>query len=246
MSLPQLTHEIAESQTQPIDDTSAADPVKLELAELTKLKEDLAQKQAIYSDAHPEIIVLKKRIAAMERLVAKAPTAKAMQASSGLADLEQRRLELSKTLEDNNKKLEEARMGEKLETDQQSERLEVIEQPTMPSQSVKPNRMKFLALSFAIAVAAGGAVALAAEMLDQSIRYSHQLTGVAGGRMIVSIPYIATRAETFRRRSRLVVLAGAVGAVLLAGVVGFLFFGPPIDLSGIHQFWLDHLMALSK
>ena len=244
--LASIDAQIAESQTRPVDDTSTNDPEKLQLADLTRLKEDLAQKLAIYSDAHPEVIALKKRIAAMERLVTKAPTAKAMQASSGLVDLEQRRLGLARSLEDNNKKLEEARLGEKLETDQESERLEVIEQPILPSQPVKPNRMKFLALSFAIAVAAGGAVALAAEMLDQSIRYSHQLMGVASGRMIVSIPYIATRAETFRRKGRLVVLGGALGAVLLAGIVGFLFFGPPIDLSGVHQFWLDHLTALSK
>lgn len=182
----------------------------------------------------------------MEQLIAKTPSAKAAQQSSGFVELEGRRLQIATALDENNKKLEAARLGEKLERDQQSERLAVIEQPVLPSRPTKPNRMKFLALTFFLAIAAGGGVVFAAESLDRSIRHSHELLGVAAGRMIVSIPYIATRTETFRRKGRTALLIGGVGAVLLAGVVGFLFFGPPIDLSGLHQFWLGHLTALSK
>ena len=238
--------QIAQDQIRPSGATAELDPVKLQAAELAKLKDELVQDMAIYSDAHPRVIALKKRIAAMEQLIAKTPSAKAAQQSSGFVELEGRRLQIATALDENNKKLEAARLGEKLERDQQSERLAVIEQPVLPSRPTKPNRMKFLALTFFLAIAAGGGVVFAAESLDRSIRHSHELLGVAAGRMIVSIPYIATRTETFRRKGRTALLIGGVGAVLLAGVVGFLFFGPPIDLSGLHQFWLGHLTALSK
>ena len=238
--------QIAQDQIRPSDATGELDPVKLQAAELAKLKDELVQDMAIYSDAHPRVIALKKRIAAMQQLIAKTPSAKAAQESSGFVELEGRRLQIATALDENNKKLEAARLGEKLERDQQSERLAVIEQPVLPSRPTKPNRLKFLALTFFLAMAAGGGVVFAAESLDRSIRHSHELLGVAAGRMIVSIPYIATRTENFRRRGRTALLIGGFAVVLLAGVVGFLFFGPPIDLSGLHQFWLDHLTALSK
>jgi protein tyrosine kinase modulator len=240
--------QIAEKQIRPHEDPAAStDPVKLQTLALNKLKEDLATKSAIYSDAYPEIIVLKKKIAAMERLIAKTPPLPAAaQANSELFDLELRRLEIQKNLETNNKKLEEARLGEKLERNQQAERLAVIEQPVLPTRPIKPNRIKFLAAAFALAMAAAAGIVFAAESFDGSIRHSYQLAGVANGRMIVSIPYIATRSETLRRRSTLAVVLGVIGVVLVAGLAGALFFGPSIDLSWIHEFWLDHLTRLSK
>jgi len=238
-----LSH--SESPSTPVDTT---DPAKMQVAELTKLKEDLAQKSSTYSDAHPTIIALKKKIAAMEQLIAKTPTApaaQAKQANAGLFELAQRRVEAEQAFEENNKKLEAARLGERLERDQRSERLAVIEQPVLPQSPIKPKRLKFLAVSFALAVVAGAGVIFAAESLDGSIRYSHELLGAANGRMIVTIPYIATRAEAIRRKSRVAVVAGIFGVLLLGGLTGLLFFGPPIDLSWINQFWLDHLTRLS-
>jgi protein tyrosine kinase modulator len=225
---------------------ATADPANLTLVELTKLKEDLAQKSSIYSDAHPYIIVLKKKIAAMEALIAKSASQRAAQVNSGLIDLERKQLEIQKSLDANNKKLEAARLGERMERDQQSERLQVIEQPALPQYPVKPNRVKFLAVAFALALAAGLGVIVGLESLDGSIRQRQDLLGVANGRMIVSIPYIATRTEMLRKKSRVVVVVGIIGALLLAGVISLLFFGPPIDLSSINQFWVDNLTRLSK
>jgi capsular polysaccharide biosynthesis protein len=239
--------QITENQARPHDEAAdQADPAKLQVVELTKLREELAQKSSVYSDAHPYLIALKKKIAAMEQLIAKTPSQAVAQANSGLVALERQQLETEKSLEDTNKKLEEARLGEKLERDQQSERLQVIEQPILPQSPVKPNRIKLLGITFALAMAVGAGAVLAAQSFDASIRHSRELVGVANGRLIVSIPYIATQAETLRKRSRLAVVAGFVGVFLLAGVVGFLFFGPPIDLSWVNQFWLDHLTRLSK
>ena len=97
-----------------------------------------------------------------------------------------------------------------MERDQQSERLQVIEQPALPQDPVKPNRVKFLMIAFALALAAGLGVIIASEALDGSIRHSRELLAVAQGRMIVSIPYIATRAETLRRKGLLAIVLGII------------------------------------
>jgi protein tyrosine kinase modulator len=237
--------QIAKLRAQPEADLATSeDPARLQIAQLTRLKEELAEKSSTYSDQHPVIIALKKKIAAMEKLVAQTPVHAVKKGDKGLFDLERRRVNAETALELNNKKLETARLGERLEKDQVAQRLQVIEQPVLPEKPIKPDRRKLLAISFALAIAAGFAAIFAAESLDGSIRYGHQLAAVANGRFIFSIPYITTRAETFRRRSRIALVAGTAGAGVLAGVVGFLFFGPPIDLSWVHQFWLDRLTSL--
>jgi uncharacterized protein involved in exopolysaccharide biosynthesis len=229
--------QITDSKVRPNDKTTEGmDPARLQVVELTRLNEELAQKRSTYSDAHPIVVALKKKIAAMQELVAATPS-QAAALDSGLVELGRRQLAIATSLQDTNKKLEAARLGEKLERDQQSERLKVIEQPIVPQNPIKPNRSKLLAMAFALAIATGAAAVFAAESFDTSIRDSRELLGVANGRLIVSIPYIATRAETFRRKSRLAVLAGVVAVLLLAGVAGALFFGPPIDLSWVNQYW---------
>jgi uncharacterized protein involved in exopolysaccharide biosynthesis len=239
--------QINENRAKATDPTAGStDPAKLQVVELTKLKEELAQKSSIYSAEHPVIKALKKKVAAMEQLVAQSPSAEIAKDNSGLFELQRQAVAIEKNLDETNRKLDAARLGEKLERDQQSERLQVIEQPVQPQKPIKPNRPKLLALSFALAMAAGAAAVFARESLDKSIRNSRELLRAANGRLIVSIPYIATRAETFRRKSRFIGLAGVLLTLLLAGVVGFVLFGPPIDPSWINQFTLDRLTALTK
>ena len=115
-----------------------------------------------------------------------------------------------------------------------------------PQKPIKPNKPKLLALSLALAMAAGAGAIFAREALDKSIRSSRELLSVANGRMIVTIPYIATRSETVRRRSRFWLSAGILLILVVAGVVGFVFFGPPIDPSWINQLSLDRLTGLTK
>ena len=66
---------------------------------------------------------------------------------------------LQKNLEAASAKLAAARLGENLEKDQQSEKLEIIEQPTVPQEPIKPNRPKVAALAVALALMAGAGLA---------------------------------------------------------------------------------------
>ena len=240
-----LEAQIAENKMRPQEQASA-DPVKMQITDLARLKEELAQKMSIYSGEHPSVKALKKKIAAMEQLVANIPAQAVAQANNGLFELQRKAVATAEGLESTNKKLEAARLGEKLERDQRSERLQVIEQPIQPQKPIKPNRRKLFAMVLALAAAAGAGTVFAAETLDTSIRYTHQLAAVANGRRIVSIPYIVTGAEVRRRGWHFGLMTGTVTVLLLCGVIGALLLGPPLDRSWVKQFWLERLTRLTN
>ena len=109
---------------------------------------------------------------------------------------------LQKNLEALQPKLAAARLGENLEKDQQSEKLEIIEQPTAPQEPVKPNRPKVAALAVALALMAGAGLAFVAEISDKAIRRSSDIFGIVDSQIVVSIPYIFTAGELRRIRRR--------------------------------------------
>ena len=223
--------------------------------QLTTLKSDLLQKSASYSDAHPDVKALKRKIAAMEQAIAKRPQpAQAAPVEVGLEDLEKQRSNIEKNLEEANRKLTAARLGESLERDQQSERLQVIEQPTVPQKPIRPNRLKLLALSFALAAMVGVGTVMAVETFDRSIRSTEELAGVVDSHLIVAIPYITTRAEILRKKRRLVFGLGSLAVVFVGGVSAAFYFGLPVDASAWFEgawmetarSWFDTLTRLTK
>ena len=85
--------QIAQAKAAPSDQDNedSSDPGKMELSELTKLKTELAQKSAVYSAEYPYVKALKKKIAAMEQLVARTPSPAKTQADAKLDDLERQK-----------------------------------------------------------------------------------------------------------------------------------------------------------
>jgi uncharacterized protein involved in exopolysaccharide biosynthesis len=202
--------------------------------QLAALKNELSIKSATFSNSHPEIMALKRRIAAME----KSTSDTSGQNGANLDTLETQKVTIVEELNKATQKLSAARLGENLEKGQHSERLEVIEQPTTPQKPVSPNRPKLFAAVFALALMAGGAMVFAAEMLNQSIRRTADLYSLIDRQMVVAIPYIATRAETKRRARKTNGTYGLIAAAALAGIVLLFFILPPIDLL------LDKVIAL--
>ena len=194
---------------------------------LSALKTELSIKSATFSSSHPEIMALKRKIAAMEKSTLDTGD---QNGGANLDTLETQKVTIVEELNKATQKLSAARLGENLEKGQHSERLEVIEQPTTPQKPVSPNRPKIFAAVFALAVMAGGAMMFAAEMLNQSIRRSADLFSLIDRQMVVAIPYIATRAETKRRTRKTKGTYGLIAAAVLAGIVLLFFFLPPIDL----------------
>jgi uncharacterized protein involved in exopolysaccharide biosynthesis len=217
------------------------------LPQLAVLKAELAQKSGVYSKAHPDVLRLKRQIAAIEQMtMPSAATATATAAGSpidkdALDALQAQRTSIQKNLETAADKLSAAQLGEKLERDQFAERLQVLEQAVMPQKPIKPNRGKILALALLGAVMAGFVGVFAVESLDRTIRGSRDLASVADGHLILAIPYISTRAELGRKKSRIALVLGLFAVALVATLAAAHFFWRPLD-----ELWtilLDRLIA---
>ena len=220
--------QIFEVARRPREDVSdGPDQEKSQLTALAALKAELIQKTAVYSEAHPAVTALKKRIAAMEKTLTQQTAATSNQQTpaksrSTQADeieaLKVQREALEKRLAEANGKLATARLGEKLDRDQQSERLQVIESPSIPQKPLKSIKLKLVGMAFAAAAALGLGIVVAVELLDGSIRGRHQLIGTVASPLIVTIPYITTPADAIRARSK--AIFGAVSVLILLAILG--------------------------
>jgi uncharacterized protein involved in exopolysaccharide biosynthesis len=193
--------------------------------QLAQLKADYLQKSTLYSDKHPIMKALKRQIAAMEKLSpASSPD------GVGLEALQSQQETVQKNLETASAKLSAAQLGEALEKNQQSEKLEVIEQPTVPQEPVKPNRPKIVGMSLLLALAAGGGLTLLLEMLDSTIRRTADVYGLVDSQLVVSIPYIITKGEQLRsKRLRHLAMLAAIPTLLVVLILVY-FMMPPLDL----------------
>ncbi|MET0706244.1 MAG: sugar transporter [Tardiphaga sp.] len=202
--------------------------------QLAALKADFHQKSALYAPTHPALQPLQQQIAALEKVVG--DTSEIM---FRLETLERQRATIEGNLKDVSQKLIIAQRGELLERDQHAERLEVLEQPSLPTEPVKGKRLAFLAMVIGASFAAGLGGVMAAELFDRTIRGTSDLEALVDSHIIVGIPYIATRKETLRKRGRSVwvMLILVVGAV--AGVAAVHFLWIPLD-----QLWEKVLLRL--
>ncbi len=209
-------------------------------ADLAKLKAELLFKSATESESHPDIVALKRKVAALQKLAAP-EIPKAAEASSnsgastgtttlGLDSLETQRKSLKDELAKATEKLSAARLGESLERGQHSERLEAIEQPTLPTKPTSPNRPKIFAIVFALALMGGGGVAGAAEMLNQSLRRSSDLYSLVDSHLVVAIPYIPTHRELRRKKNMIIAISGITAVVVLLALIALIFLLPPLDV----------------
>jgi len=230
----QLKRRNAEDST----DSTGISPLD-EDKSLAMLKQELLLKSATYSDSHPDIIALKRKIEALTKKNSSTnKNVNASQKTAGSADpnapgigtLETQALSLKAQLTEATKKLAAARLGESLERGQHSERLEIIEQPALPNKPTSPNRPKIFAFVCAFALMAGGGLVFAAEALNQSIRRRTDLFSVVDSHLVISIPYISTRSEMLRKRNKIILAAGVLAAVILLGLIAIIFLLPPPDI----------------
>src|SRR5450631_3058896 len=197
--------------------------------QLAQLKLELAQKSALYSDRHPVMQSLKRQIEALGKIVVQ-PVQTGPDALAPLDELETQQESIQKNLEAASARLAAARLGETLEKDQQSEKLEVIEQPTAPQEPIRPNRPKIAGMALLLALAAGGGLVLLLELADKGIRRSSDIFGIVDSRLVVAIPYITTQAELRQQKFRTTVLIGVALTIIVAGLAAAYLFMPPLDL----------------
>ena len=185
----------------------------------------------------------------MEKAATQSPPTSATTQSTqadDIATLQRQRQALEKRLEEANGKLAFARLHESLERNAQSERLLVIEQPTLPQKPLKSGRLKVVGIVFALAAAVGVGAIFAAQAFDRSIGGSHELLGVVDSRLIIPIPYILTQAEILRKQRGVILGAGILIVVLLGGLTAAALYWFSIDFSWFNRSWLAALIGLSK
>jgi uncharacterized protein involved in exopolysaccharide biosynthesis len=192
--------------------------------QLVMLKAELQEKSAVYADAHPDMIRLKRQIAALEKI-----TATSAQVENGLEALLAQRASIQKNLEGATQKFSTARVGESLERAQFSERLEVLEQAILPQKPFKPNRPKLLAAALAAALLAGMGMVIGMETLDSTIRGTRDLSTVVDANLLAAIPYISTKKEVHQRRVRAVFAMGTLATISLGGLVATHMLVRPLD-----------------
>lgn len=183
---------------------------------LNQLRDELAQKSALYSDQHPILQALKRQIKSLESATApKKPSGE--DAEVGLDALLAQQELARKSLETASAKYSAAQAGENLEKMRQSEKLDILEQPTVPQRSVRPNRLKLVASAIIAGLIAGIVLAYLTEVLDYRIRASTDISNIVDQQLVISIPYISTHSERRARRANMF-FASFAGVLVLAGL----------------------------
>ena len=116
--------------------------------------------------------------------------------------------------------LNRARLGERIETTAQGQRITVIENANVPSAPTGPNRLKIIAMGVAAGLGLAGGWFVLLELLNRSIRRPAEVRARFGITPIAAIPYMESRGHRFARRASLV----AATLVVLAGVPAALWY----------------------
>ena len=80
------------------------------------------------------------------------------------------------------------------------------------------------------ALMAGAGLAVVTELSDQSVRRSSDLYSIIDSHLIVSIPYIATRGEVRRKKTKAISGSAILAALILASLIALFFILPPLDI----------------
>jgi uncharacterized protein involved in exopolysaccharide biosynthesis len=218
--------------------------------ELADLRSQLLVMGTIYSESHPTFRALKRKIEILEKSTAATNASNGQSSAStnknvnpseqatstvnpnepGLDALETKKQSLKAELQTATLKVAAAHLGESLERGQHSERLEVIEQPTLPQKPISPNRPKIFAFVAAFALMAGGALLAGAEALNPAIRRKADILPLIDSRLLVSIPHIYTHGEVRRRRNKIILVATSFALVVVVALAVIIFVLPPLDV----------------
>jgi uncharacterized protein involved in exopolysaccharide biosynthesis len=210
-------------------------------AQITALKAERLKKANQLAWNHPEVQALHGRISALERTAAVQPTPTGPDQDLAMESLQSKQAAIQKSFDEAAQKLAAARLGEALEKDQQAEKLEVIEQPTLPQRPIKPNRVKLLGLVLGLAVFAGAGLLIATEALDSTVRSRSDLARVVESHLIVAIPFVETSRDRFWRKVKLVRRIAILIVVIVSGGLAAYFFLPPLDL-----LWTDLIVKVPR
>ena len=222
----QLDNKVSELRAS-LRKSAASETEKSELNQLTQLRDEYAQKSALYSEQHPVLKSLKAQLDMLER--AKARTKSIDAESAATLEAYVARQEVArKTLDQAAAKMNSAKAGESLEKNQQSEKLEIVEAPPVPQLPIRPNRLRIIVTTLFVGLAVGIGFAYLADAFDTGIRYERDLAGLIDPRLVSAIPVIASPRHRRQRFSVAVLAAVLVVAAGVAATASSEMFLPPL------------------
>ena len=127
-------------------------------------------------------------------------------------------------------RLAKAQTGELIESRSRGQRISVIEQPNIPDDPTKPNRVKIAGAGGALGIMAGLGLVMLLEFLNTSVRRPEDLVSRLGVTPFTTIPYIRTRSQQFRQRSLKALMLLAIVVGIPAAVYAVHIYYLPIDL----------------
>ena len=123
-------------------------------------------------------------------------------------------------------RLSKAQIGDRIETRSRGQRLSVIEQPSVPTEPTKPDRIKLAGAGTAFGIFVGLGLIALFELLNTSARRPEDIINRLGVTPLTTVPYIPTRGEVFRSRS------------LKLGLVLIILIGVPAAVYAVHVYYL--------
>jgi uncharacterized protein involved in exopolysaccharide biosynthesis len=116
-------------------------------------------------------------------------------------------------------RISDARMSESLELQNKGERFTLLEEASLPSQPIEPNRVALVFLGIVLSIGVGVGIAALADGLDTTIRSRADLDGILVTTPLIPVLYVETAADRKRAWVRRVSAAGAVAATLTLAFV---------------------------
>jgi uncharacterized protein involved in exopolysaccharide biosynthesis len=107
----------------------------------------------------------------------------------------------------------DARMSERLESQNKAERFTLLERANLPTEPLEPNRPAIVFLGIVLAIGAGIVIAALADAMDSTVRSSNDLSGLVVNGPLVSIPFVATASDI---RSQIVKKTLFMGALVIS------------------------------
>ena len=175
--------------------------------------------------ARKDLQRMRSKYAELQRRIEKTP--KVEQAYTEL----QRNYENAKAkYQETKSRLLSAREAQDLEQNQISQKLTLVDPPTVPEEPYKPNRMALLLVGAVLSLGCGVGSGSLGEFMDTSMHTPRDLSALTSRPLLAAIPNIQTHRE--RRRRRMKVLLTVLG--VLAGTLVLLWlvhtFIRPLDV----------------
>lgn len=175
------------------------------------------------------------RIAALQEQKARAEArlevlaasiSKTPEASIVLDEMEREYSALQKQYGQAQDRLAKAQTGDQIETRARGQRLSIIEQPSVPSQPTKPNRVLIAGGGTSFGILVGLALIVLLEVLNSAPRRPEDIVSKLGVTPLTTIPYVETQGQQWRRSLRRMLLALAI------------FLGVPTAIYLVHIYYL--------